>query len=98
MPLAVSPDKRFLIAAVRSKPYQAYSYGIDPKSGVLAAVGTGPLAESCPYISLDRRGRFLLGSSYGAHLVSVNPVDPDGKVGEPLQTIPTARNMRSAPT
>src|SRR5215204_5139047 len=76
MPLAVSPDKRFLIAAVRSKPYQAYSYGIDPKSGALAAVGTGPLAESFPYIALDRRGRFLLGASYGAHLVSVNPVDP----------------------
>src|SRR5215207_3165018 len=50
MPLAVSPDKRFLIAAVRSKPYQAYSYDIDPKSGALATVGTGPLAESFPYI------------------------------------------------
>jgi 6-phosphogluconolactonase len=98
MPLAVSPDKRFLIAAVRSKPYQAYSYGIDPKSGALAAVGTGPLAESFPYIALDRRGRFLLGASYGAHLVSVNPVDPDGKVGEPLQTIPTARNAHAIRT
>ena len=98
MPMAVSPDKRFLIAAVRSKPYQAYSYGIDPKSGALAAVGTGPLAESFPYISLDRRGRFLLGASYGAHLVSVNPVDPDGKVGEPLQTIPTARNAHAIRT
>ena len=98
MPLAVSPDKRFLIAAVRSKPYQAYSYGIDPKSGALAAVGTGPLAESFPYIALDRRGRFLLGASYGAHLVSVNPVAPDGKVGEPLQTIPTARNAHAIRT
>jgi 6-phosphogluconolactonase len=29
MPMAVSSDKRFLIAAVRSKPYQAYSYIID---------------------------------------------------------------------
>ena len=35
MPMAVSPDKRFLIAAVRSKPYQAYSYSIDPGSGAL---------------------------------------------------------------
>ena len=32
MPMAVSPDKRFLIAAVRSKPYQAYSY--DHRSGL----------------------------------------------------------------
>ena len=70
MPMAVSPDKRFLIAAVRSKPYQAFSYSIDPGSGALKLVGTGPLAESFPYISLDRGGRFLLGASYGANLVS----------------------------
>ena len=30
MPMAVSPDKRFLIAAVRSKPYRAYTPSIDP--------------------------------------------------------------------
>src|SRR5919202_3168170 len=94
MPMAVSPDKRFLIAAVRSKPYRALSYGIDPKSGALEPVGSGPLAESVPYISLDRRGRFLFGASYGANLVSVNPV-ADGRVGEPLQTVPTARNAHA---
>jgi 6-phosphogluconolactonase len=95
MPMAVSRDKRFLIAAVRSKPYQAYSYGIDPGSGALKLVGTGPLAESFPYISLDRSGRFLLGASYGANLLSVNSVGVDGRVGDPLQVIPTARNAHS---
>jgi 6-phosphogluconolactonase len=95
MPMAVSPDKRFLIAAVRSKPYRAYSYSIDPGSGALKLVGTGPLAESLPYISLDRGGRFLLGASYGANLVSVNPVGADGRVGEPLQVVATARNAHS---
>ena len=87
MPMTVSPDKRFLIAAVRSKPYQAYTYGIDRNSGALNLVGTGPLAESFPYVALDLGGRFLLGASYGAHLVSVNPVGADGRVGEPLQVI-----------
>jgi len=95
MPMAVSPDKRFLIAAVRSKPYQAYSYLIDPGSGELKLIGTGPLAESFPYISLDRGGRFLFGASYGANLVSVNPVGADGRIGEPLQVVPTARNAHS---
>ena len=38
MPMAVSPDKRFLIAAVRSKPYEAYTYAIDKKSGALKLV------------------------------------------------------------
>jgi 6-phosphogluconolactonase len=98
MPMAVSPDKRFLIAAVRSKPYQAYSYSIDPRSGALKLVGTGPLAESFPYISLDRGGRFLLAASYGGNLVSVNPVGVDGRVDEPLQVIPTARNAHSIRT
>src|SRR6516165_10304973 len=85
MPMAVSPDKRFLIAAVRSKPYQAFSYSIDPGSGALKLVGTGPLAESFPYISLDRDGRFLFGASYGANLVSVNSVGVDGRVEDPLR-------------
>ena len=99
MPMVVSPDKRFLIAAVRSKPFQAYSYSFDKSSGALNLVGTGTLAESYPYIALDRSGRFLLGASYGANQVGVNPVGADGRVGEPLQVIPTARNAHaSAPT
>jgi len=98
MPMAVSPDKRFLIAAVRSKPFQAYSYSIDKSSGALNLVGTGTLAESYPYIALDRGGRFLLGASYGANQVGVNPVGADGRVGEPLQVIPTARNAHSIRT
>jgi 6-phosphogluconolactonase len=98
MPMTVSPDKRFLIAAVRSKPFEAYTYAIDRNSGALNLVGTGPLAESFPYIALDRGGRFLLGASYGGHLVSVNPVGADGRVGEPLQVIPTARNAHAIRT
>jgi len=98
MPMAVSPDKRLLIAAARSKPFQAYSYTIDKSSGALNLVGTGTLAESYPYIALDRSGRFLLGASYGGHQVGVNPVGPEGKVGEPIQVIPTARNAHSIRT
>jgi 6-phosphogluconolactonase len=98
MPMAVSPDKRFLIAGVRSKPFQAHSYGIDKSSGALNPVATGTLAESYPYIAFDRSGRFLLGASYGANQVGVNPVGADGRVGEPLQVIPTARNAHSIRT
>ena len=46
MPMAVSPDKRFLIAAVRSKPYRAYSYSIDPRSGALKLDGALPVNTS----------------------------------------------------
>jgi len=95
MPMAVSPDKRFLIAAVRSKPYEAYTYAIDKTSGALKLTGKGPLAESYPYIIIDATGRYLLGASYGANQVGVNPIGADGKVGEPQQVIPTARNAHS---
>ena len=63
MPMSVSPDKRFLVAAVRTKPFTAYTYRIDRGSGALEPAGTGPLAESLPYITHDRTGRFLLGAS-----------------------------------
>src|SRR5580765_8466959 len=61
MPMAVSPDQRFLYAASRSKPYQVHVYTIARDSGALTALGASPLAESFPYISLDRTGRFLFG-------------------------------------
>ncbi len=94
-PLTVRPDQRFLLAAVRSKPFSAYSYSIDRGTGELKPVGTGPLAESFPYLHFDRSGRYLLGASYSGHLVSVNPVGADGRVGDPLQVIPTARNAHA---
>lgn len=95
MPMTVSPDKRFLVAAVRSKPFSAYTYTIDRGTGALKQVGTGPLAESFPYIAFDRTGRYILSASYGGHLVSVNPVNADGTVGAPMQVIPTARNAHA---
>jgi len=96
MPMAASPDRRFLYAAARSKPYTVYVYSIDPASGALTQVCSSPLAESFPYISLDRTGRYLFGASYGGHVISVNAVGSDGKVAaEPLQVIPVGRNAHS---
>jgi 6-phosphogluconolactonase len=93
--MAVRPDRHFLVAAISSKSNAAYSYGIDPVSGALLLVGTGPLAANMTYITFDRGGRFLLGASYGANLVSVNSVAADGRVGDVLQVIPTARNAHA---
>ena len=95
MPMAVSPDKRFLYAAVRSKPYAVLTYAIDRGTGGLKQLSGGALAESYPYISTDRSGHFLLGASYGGHQVGLNAIGKDGKVSDPLQVIPTARNAHS---
>ena len=96
MPMAVSPDRRFLYASVRSKPYSVMTYAIDRGTGALQPLATSPLPESMPYISLDRTGRFLFGASYGGHLISVNAVGSDGRVeAQPLQVIPIGRNAHS---
>jgi len=95
MPMSISPDKKFLYAAVRSKPFTAVTFAIDHKTGALKKVATAPLAESVPYIAVDKSGKFLLSASYQAHLVSVNPIGKDGKVAPPTQVLPTARNAHS---
>jgi len=96
MPMAVSPDKRFLYAHSRSKPYAFYAYSIDRKTGALKLLASSPAAESFPYISLDRTGRFLFGASYAGAVVSVNAVGKDGRVAEkPIQVIPVGRNAHS---
>jgi 6-phosphogluconolactonase len=96
MPMVVSPDRRFLYAASRSKPYLVHAYTIDRNTGALTPLATSPLAESFPYISLDKTGRFLFGASYGGHVISVNAVGSDGRVAaEPLQVIPVGRNAHS---
>jgi 6-phosphogluconolactonase len=95
MPLATSPDKKFLIAAVRSKPYQAITYSIDRTSGALTRLGSAPFDDSYAYISMDATGRFLFGASYGGDNIAVYPVGSNGMIGSPLQIIPTARNAHS---
>ncbi len=96
MPMAVSPDRRFLYAASRSKPFSVHAYAIDAGTGALAHLASSPLAESFPYISLDNTGRFLLAASYSGHLVSVNAVGSDGRVAaEPRQVIPVGRNAHA---
>src|SRR4051812_18891376 len=59
MPLAVSPDKHFLYAALRSQPYRVATLAIDPASGRLAKIGESSLADSMANIDTDRSGRWL---------------------------------------
>lgn len=89
MPLAVSPDKRFLYAAVRSEPLRVLSYRIDAGSATLTPLGSGALYGSMAYIATDRTGRYLLAASYGGNVVSVSPIDANGVAGDASQTVET---------
>jgi 6-phosphogluconolactonase len=96
MPMAASPDRRFLYVVSRPPPYAIHVLSIDRDTGALTPSSTSPLPESLPFISFDRSGRFLFGASYHANLVTVTPVGEDGRVAPaPLQTIPVGRNAHS---
>ncbi|PLK50328.1 beta-propeller fold lactonase family protein [Uliginosibacterium sp. TH139] len=100
MPLAISPDKRFLFAALRSKPYAVAAFAIDPQSGQLRHLGNYPLPESMASIATDRSGRFLLAASYGGNLLSVSRISVSGEVAPAHQIIPTlpmAHNLQATP-
>jgi 6-phosphogluconolactonase len=90
IPMAVSPDHRFLYAALRSEPFPVSSFAIDAESGRLTHLGAAPLADSMAYIVTDRSGRFLLSASYPGAKLAINPIDATGRVGErPTQVLST---------
>lgn len=100
MPLAISPDRRFLYAARRSQPRAVLGYRIDAASGELALIGQAPLPESMASIATDGRGRFLLSASYGGGLVAVSPIDAGGRPQSATQVLAAgakAHAIRSAP-
>lgn len=97
-PLAITPDGKVLFAAQRVKPYQVQSFSIDPQSGHLQAIAKAPLADSLAYLSVDRSGRFLLGASYGADLLSVQAIDDQSRPSEQIQTVKTGPHAHSIRT
>jgi 6-phosphogluconolactonase len=92
LPMAVSPDKKFLYVGLRNEPYSAVTFAIAATTGKLTLVGSGPLADSMAYIVTDRSGKFLLSASYGGNKVTVNPIGPNGVVQAAQQTIATLPN------
>jgi 6-phosphogluconolactonase len=96
MPLAISPDRRFLYAGLRSEPYTVVTFTIAPGSGRLQRLGTAPLVDNFCYLATDRTGRFLFGASYSGNRFSVNAINPDGQVDPvALAIIPTGKNAHA---
>ncbi len=83
MPMALSPDRRFLHVALRSEPFTVVSFAIDQASGHLSHLGNAPLDASMAYIVTDRTGRWLLGASYPGAELTINPIGADGRVAAP---------------
>ncbi len=87
-PMAISPDRRHLYAAVRSQPYTVFSFDIDPRSGRLSKAAAAPLPDNMLYASTDLTGRFLFTASYGGDKLAVSAIGPTGLVkDDSIQTI-----------
>src|SRR6266404_3139668 len=82
MPMAVTPDRRFLYAALRSDTFPVSTFALDRASGRLTHLGTAPLADSMAYIVTDRSGRYLLSASYPGNKLTINPIGDNGLVQE----------------
>jgi len=83
VPLAVSPDRRFLYAALRSEPESVAAFAIDPASGTLGHLGNTPLDGGAASMTIDRTGKWLLCAADRAGKLTVNPIAADGRITAP---------------
>jgi 6-phosphogluconolactonase len=95
LPMAMSPDKRFLYAQLRSEPYPVSTFAVDHATGKLKHLGMTPLVDQMAYINTDRTGRYLLAASYVGAKLAIYPIDPktklvDAKATQILDTKPKA--------
>lgn len=96
MPLAVTPDRRHLYAALRSAPYSVACFEISSGTGELHELATVPLPDSMAFLGTDRSGRYLLAASYGGDILAVHRIGAEGVVDpDPVEVHPTAPHPHS---
>ena len=88
LPLALSPDRKYLYAALRAAPFPVSTFAIEPATGVLHHIGTAKLPDSMCYLSTDKAGTRLFSASYGGACLGVSPI-VQGVAGDFMQVIPT---------
>lgn len=95
MPLAITPDRGHLFAALRSPPYRVAAFAIDPTHGTLAPLGATPVPDSLAYLATDRTGSHLLGASYGGHKAVVCRIGESGLAAAAHEIIDTEPNAHA---
>ncbi|WP_433521015.1 lactonase family protein [Nocardia pseudovaccinii] len=101
MPLAMSPDHRYLYASLRSAPFAVTVFARHPATGRLTPLSSAPLPDNMAYLATDRSGRYLLSASYSGDKIAVNPIASDGGVGPPIaveSTPPHAHSILTDPS
>ncbi len=92
LPMAISPDKKWLFVCLRNEPFSLVTFDIDSETGRLTFVGSGAIPDSMCYITTDRGGRFILGASYGGSKITLNALKANGVIGDTVQVVATKPN------
>lgn len=92
MPIALEPQRRHLWVARRSEPLGVIALAIDPDSGWLSPLGETPLPASMACLASDHSGRWLFSASYGADLIAVQAIRPNGLIDPHATLHPTGRH------
>ena len=98
-PMALSPDRSTLFAALRGQSMKSVTFSVDPSSGQLTRLGEAALPANMAYLATDRSGQLLFGASYGGDLISIQRINADQSVQpEPLHTLRTGLHVHSVRT
>ena len=83
--IELHPNGKFLYAVSESgRAGSVSAYALDRDTGDLAFLNQQPSGGAGPcHVSIDHAGKNLLVANYGGGSVSVVPIKPDGRLGEP---------------
>jgi 6-phosphogluconolactonase len=86
-PLALTLDRRFLLAAVRVLPYRIATFAVSPADGSLAYLGAAQAAGSLAWLTLDVTGAYVLGASLPDSILTLHRIDPQSGIAQEVQVI-----------
>lgn len=100
MPMAISPDRRFLYASLRNEPWSIANFAIDPATGELTHLGNTAAYESMVNIATDRSGRFLFAANNPKRdqrtgILTVFAIGPQGFVQAGCDMVRTPPKLHS---
>ncbi len=86
--LAFSPDQRFVYSVAEMNGGAVSAFSFDKQSNSLTLLNTQSAGGAGPcHITVDKTGKWVIVGNYGGGSLSVLPIQADGSVGKPVQTI-----------
>lgn len=100
-PLAVDPVRGYLYLSRRGAR-EISAYSLDAGTGGVTLLGSVSVDADACYLSVDRKGRFLLSASYGGGMAYVHAIRPGGTLSQsPVDstiTLPKAHFILTDPS